>query len=304
MQLTGLLHGAPLLKHVDFPTAEVLGPDATRRPDPGPDQAPRPGLHQAAVQGRRRQEGQVGPDRPRHRPARARWPRRSACTSPNTATATPRAKANGVTFEGGVPAEHEVYFSITDDTRFRAPTITITHRGGVDIEELDKTEIVTVPFDALTGLKAFVDRQCAGRHRRAARDRLAAGAAPAQAVGTDAPLRHDDAGAEPDPHAARRQGPADAGGLRLQVRLRPRRPAGGAARPAGAPVRRRRRRLRAGSQRTAHAPGPVGRVRDQRARARSWRRPSAAAPTAWSPRCSARRRASARTSAATRRTRR
>ena len=29
MQLTGLLHGAPLLKHVDFPTAEVLGPDAS-----------------------------------------------------------------------------------------------------------------------------------------------------------------------------------------------------------------------------------------------------------------------------------
>ena len=61
-----------------------------------------------------------------------------------------------MTFEGGVPAEHEVYFSITDDTRFRAPTITLTHRGGVDIEELDKTEVATVPFDALTGLKAFV----------------------------------------------------------------------------------------------------------------------------------------------------
>jgi hypothetical protein len=29
MQLTGLLHGAPLLKHVDFPTAEVLGSDAS-----------------------------------------------------------------------------------------------------------------------------------------------------------------------------------------------------------------------------------------------------------------------------------
>jgi hypothetical protein len=29
MQLTGLLHGAPLLKHVDFPTVEVLGPDAS-----------------------------------------------------------------------------------------------------------------------------------------------------------------------------------------------------------------------------------------------------------------------------------
>lgn len=29
MQITGMLYGAPLLKHVDFPTAEVLGPGAT-----------------------------------------------------------------------------------------------------------------------------------------------------------------------------------------------------------------------------------------------------------------------------------
>jgi len=29
MQLTGLLYGAQLLRHVDFPTAEVLGPDAS-----------------------------------------------------------------------------------------------------------------------------------------------------------------------------------------------------------------------------------------------------------------------------------
>ena len=55
-----------------------------------------------------------------------------------------------------MPAEHEVYFSITDDSRFRAPTMTLTHRGGVDIEELGKDDIATIPFDALTGLKAFV----------------------------------------------------------------------------------------------------------------------------------------------------
>jgi succinyl-CoA synthetase beta subunit len=66
------------------------------------------------------------------------------------------AKANGVTFEGAVPAQHEVYFSITDSTRFRAPTMTITHHGGVDIEELDPSMIAHVPFDPLTGLKAFV----------------------------------------------------------------------------------------------------------------------------------------------------
>lgn len=55
-----------------------------------------------------------------------------------------------------MPAEHEVYFSITDATEFRAPTMTLTHKGGVDIEELKKHEIAIVPFDALTGLKAFV----------------------------------------------------------------------------------------------------------------------------------------------------
>jgi succinyl-CoA synthetase beta subunit len=66
------------------------------------------------------------------------------------------AKANGVTFEAAVPAEHEVYFSISDSTHFRAPTMTLTHKGGVDIEELDKSEVAQIPFDSLTGLKAFV----------------------------------------------------------------------------------------------------------------------------------------------------
>src|SRR3712207_8621801 len=53
---------------------------------------------------------------------------------------------------------------------------------------------------------------------------LAAGAAPAQALGAVPRLRHDHAGAEPDPHAGGPPRADDAGGLRLQVRLRPRRP--------------------------------------------------------------------------------
>jgi succinyl-CoA synthetase beta subunit len=52
--------------------------------------------------------------------------------------------------------KHEVYFSISDSTRFRAPTMTLTHMGGMDIEELDKSLVAMVPFDPLTGLKAFV----------------------------------------------------------------------------------------------------------------------------------------------------
>src|SRR5215468_1864935 len=34
--------------------------------------------------------------------------------------------------------------------------MTLTHFGGVDIEELDPRHIARVPFEALTGLKAFV----------------------------------------------------------------------------------------------------------------------------------------------------
>jgi succinyl-CoA synthetase beta subunit len=66
------------------------------------------------------------------------------------------AKANGVTFEGAVPAEQEVYFSITDSTRFRAPTMTLSCKGGMDVEEIDAKLVARVPFDPLTGLKAFV----------------------------------------------------------------------------------------------------------------------------------------------------
>lgn len=64
-------------------------------------------------------------------------------------------KADGVTFEGGVPADYEVYFSISDNTEFRTPAMTITHHGGVDIEELPAEKLAVVPIDPLTGLKAF-----------------------------------------------------------------------------------------------------------------------------------------------------
>jgi succinyl-CoA synthetase beta subunit len=155
MQLTGLLYGAPLLKHVDFPSAEVLGPDASEGQIT--DLIRRHGqvfvkpLFKGGV-GKKGKSGLIG----RATDLAQALAEKERLYFAEHRHGNVRAKANGVTFEGGVPAEHEVYFSITDDTRFRAPAITITHRGGVDIEELDKSEIVTVPFDALTGLKAFV----------------------------------------------------------------------------------------------------------------------------------------------------
>jgi len=155
MQVTGLMHGAPLLRHVDFPTAEVLGPDATE--DEIAALIKRHGqvfvkpLFRGGV-GKKGKSGLIG----RAKDLRTALAEKERLYFAEHRHGNAVAKANGVTFEGGVPAEHEIYFSITDDTRFRAPAITITHMGGVDIEELGKGDIATVPFDALTGLKAFV----------------------------------------------------------------------------------------------------------------------------------------------------
>ena len=155
MQITGMLHGSKLLKLVDFPTAEVLGPDASE--DQIADLIRRHGqvfvkpLFRGGV-GKKGKSGLIG----RAADLRGALAEKERLYFAEHRHGNVTAKANGVTFEGGVPAEHEVYFSISDDTRFRAPTMTLTHRGGVDIEELDKSEIATIPFDALTGLKAFV----------------------------------------------------------------------------------------------------------------------------------------------------
>jgi len=155
MKITGLLHGAPLLKHVDFPVTEVLGPGATV------DDV-------KALIDRRRQifikplfKGCVG--------KRGKLGLIGKATDLKTALKEKErlyfveyrhgnvvAKSNGVTFEGGVLAKHEIYFSISDSTTYRAPTMTLTHMGGVEIEDLDRKHIAEVPFDALTGLTAFV----------------------------------------------------------------------------------------------------------------------------------------------------
>jgi len=155
MQVSGLLYGAPLLRHVGFPVTEVLGPGATEDEIQG--LLDRHGqifikpVFRGGI-GKKGKSGLVG--RASDLKSAIREKERLFFAEHTHGAVT--AKANGVTFEGGVPAEHEVYFSITDSTTFRAPTMTLTHRGGMDIEELDRNEIAEVPFDALTGLKAFV----------------------------------------------------------------------------------------------------------------------------------------------------
>ncbi|WP_108610765.1 ATP-grasp domain-containing protein [Aminobacter sp. MSH1] len=155
MQLTGMLYGSKLLSHVGFPVPEVLGPDASE--DDIQRLIDRHNLifikpvFRGGI-GKKGKAGLIG----QARDLKSALAEKERLYFAKLQQGNIVANANGVVFEAGIPAEHEVYFSITDDSRFRAPTMTLTHRGGVDIEELDKSEVATVPFEALTGLKAFV----------------------------------------------------------------------------------------------------------------------------------------------------
>jgi succinyl-CoA synthetase beta subunit len=150
-----MLHGAKMLQFVDFPTTDVLGPSASEEEIKA--MIDKRGLvfikpvFKGGV-GKKGKAGLIG----KATDLKTALKEKERLYFVEHRVGNTVSKANGVTFEAGVPAEHEVYFSITDSTHFRAPTMTLTHHGGMDIEELDKTQVASVPFDPLTGLKAFV----------------------------------------------------------------------------------------------------------------------------------------------------
>jgi succinyl-CoA synthetase beta subunit len=155
MQLAGLLYGSRLLRFVGFPCPEVLGPEATETEIKA--LIDRHGMiflkpvFKGGI-GKKGKAGLLG----RAKDLRTALQEKERLFFAEHRVGNVVAKAQGVTFEAGVPAQHEVYFALSDSTRFRAPTVTLTHHGGVDIEELEKGKIAEVPFEALTGLKAFV----------------------------------------------------------------------------------------------------------------------------------------------------
>ncbi|MFN2304637.1 MAG: ATP citrate lyase citrate-binding domain-containing protein [Anaerolineales bacterium] len=155
MNLTGMLYGSKLLSYVGFPTAEVLGPEA------GEEEIQKLIERNGSVFIKPLFRGGIGKKGKSGLIGSASDLKTALKEIERLYFAEHRvgqlsAKAKGASIEGAVPAEHEVYFAITDSTIYRAPTMTLTHRGGVDIEELDKSEIAEVPFDALTGIKSFL----------------------------------------------------------------------------------------------------------------------------------------------------
>ena len=155
MNLAGMLYGAKLLKLVEFPTAEVLGPEAIDAEikaliDRCGEIYIKPNFRGGV--GKKGKAGLIG----RAKDLKTAVTEKERLFFVQHRHGNVVAKSQGVTFEGAVPAEHEVYFSISDSTRYRAPIITLTHKGGVEIEDLPKDQIAEIPFDPLTGLKSFV----------------------------------------------------------------------------------------------------------------------------------------------------
>ena len=155
MQISGMLHGARLLEFAGFPATEVLGPDASEEDIKAMIARHGQIFIKPAFKGGIGKKGKAGL-LGRAADLKTALAEKERLYFVEHRSGHLSAKANGVTFEAAVPAEHEVYFSITDSTHFRAPTMTLTHCGGVDIEEVDRRCVATVPFDPLTGLKAFV----------------------------------------------------------------------------------------------------------------------------------------------------
>ena len=113
MQVTGMLHGGRMLRFVGFPASEVLGPDASE--DEIKALIERHGsvfikpVFKGGV-GKKGKAGLMG----RATDLKTALKEKERLYFVEHRHGNQFAKANGVTFEGAVPAEHEVYFSITD----------------------------------------------------------------------------------------------------------------------------------------------------------------------------------------------
>ena len=110
MNITGMLYGAKLLKLVDFPTAEVLGPEACEHEIK--ELIARCGevfvkpIFRGGV-GKKGKAGLVG----RAKDLKTALKEKERLYFAEHRHGNAVAKAEGVTFEGAVPAEHEVYVS-------------------------------------------------------------------------------------------------------------------------------------------------------------------------------------------------
>lgn len=154
MQLSGLRFGSRLLSLVDFPFAEILGPNATNDEiqaflDRHGKIVVKPVFHGGV--GKKGKAGLVRVVDDLREALAARKELYFATHRHGSRIVT----ANGVCFEAFVPSELEIYFSIDASTAIRGPVFTISPRGGVDIEGVAPDQKQVVEIDPFLGISSF-----------------------------------------------------------------------------------------------------------------------------------------------------
>lgn len=94
MQITGMLHGSRLLEFVEFPSAEILGPDASEEAIKAMIERHGSVFVKPVFKGGVGKKGKAGL-MGHAKDLKAAWSRKSASTSSNTATATRSPRPTG-----------------------------------------------------------------------------------------------------------------------------------------------------------------------------------------------------------------
>jgi succinyl-CoA synthetase beta subunit len=154
MQITGMKYGAPILKLSGFPVPEVLDADATVEQIDKLIKKRGKCVVKPVFYGGVGKKGKAGLVKIVNSVGEAMLAKHELYFAEHTFNSQ-RIKANGVTFEEYIPSGYEIYFNLNVCTKSRRASFTITHHGGVDIEDLSPDMIINKSFNVLTGLKAY-----------------------------------------------------------------------------------------------------------------------------------------------------
>lgn len=155
MQITGMKFGHQLLKLVDFPVAETLRASASL--DEVSALIQRHGgkcVVKPVFLGGIGKKGKAGLVRIVDNPYEAMVAKRDLYFAVHE-QGNRKVQANGVTFEGFIPSDIEIYVNISASTFFRSPVMTLTTDGGIEVEEIPPERKKVITFNPATGIKSF-----------------------------------------------------------------------------------------------------------------------------------------------------
>jgi succinyl-CoA synthetase beta subunit len=154
MRITGMKYGAPILDLAGFPIPEILDADATLNEIEDLIQKRGKCVVKPIFYGGVGKKGKAGLVKIVDSTTEAHQAKQQLYFAEHFFH-NERIQSNGVTFEEFIPSSYEIYFNFSVSTLSRRVNFTLTHHGGVDIEELDKSMIFEGSFDAITGLKSY-----------------------------------------------------------------------------------------------------------------------------------------------------